>query len=245
MAKIAVILPAAGKGERFGSEGRKTLAKLDGRPVFLRSLELFVNRKDVCQTILAVAGGDLKEIKEKYAANLGFMGVQVVEGGEHRHDSVRAALETVSDEADLVAIHDAVRPCTTSAMIDAVCAEADKTGAAILAAPLYGTIKRVAESGVIDATVPRENLYEAQTPQVFRRELIVGAYANLPDSTETVTDDAQVAELAGHPVSVVKSDATNLKITTRDDLTLAHAILKARPAAKPERPLGAFEEAQW
>lgn len=245
MAKIAVILPAAGKGERFGSEGKKTLAKLDGRPVFLRSVELFVNRKDVCQTILAVAGSDLKEIKEKYAANLGFMGVQVVEGGEQRHESVRAALEKISDEAELVAVHDAVRPCVSPAMIDAVFAEGAKTGAAILAAPLFGTIKRVAESGVIDATIPRENLYEAQTPQVFRRELLVEAYANLPESADNVTDDAQVLELAGHPVSVVKSDATNLKITTRDDLTLAHAILKARPAPKPERPLGAFEEAQW
>jgi len=246
MAKIAVILPGAGKGERFGGKEKKTFAKLDGRPIFIRSIELFLNRDDVCQIVLAVGGSDLDEVKQKYAPNLAFMGVQLVEGGERRRDSVAAALAAVKEEAELIAIHDAVRPCVTADMIDRVFAEAAKTGAAVLASPLTGTIKRVSESGIIDETVPRAGLYEAQTPQVFRRNVIEAAYAEVPDDEESpITDDAQLVELSGHPVSVVMSDPTNLKITTKADVTLAGAILKARPRSKPTRALGAFEEAQW
>ncbi|HEY3242521.1 MAG TPA: 2-C-methyl-D-erythritol 4-phosphate cytidylyltransferase [Phycisphaerae bacterium] len=242
MARVAVIIPAAGKSERFAGEEKKTFAKLDGRPIFLRSLELFINREDVCQTILVVSSSDLSTIKSQYGANLGFMGVQVVTGGEERYQSVAAALNTVREDADLVAIHDAVRPCVTPQMIDAVFAEAQRSGAAILAAPLTGTIKRVSAAKVVDATIDREGLYEAQTPQVFRRDLILAAYRKLP---EGVTDDAQTVERQGQPVTVVLSDASNIKITTRADITLASAILKARPPARPTKAMGAFEEAQW
>ncbi len=245
MSKVAVVIPAAGKSERFGGGESKTLAKLDGRPIFLGSLEHFVNREDVIQTILVVAGSEAEQVRTKYGANLGFMGVQLVEGGEERTDSVAAGLAKVKEEADLVAIHDAARPCVTRRMIDDVFAEAAKTGAAILAAPITGTIKRVSTAGVIDATVPRESLFEAQTPQVFRRVLILEAYARRPKEGPSVTDDAQLVELIGHPVAIVHSDPSNLKITTKADITLAAAILKARPAEKPARGMGAFEEAQW
>ena len=246
MAKIAVILPGAGKGERFGGGENKTLAKLEGRPIFIRSIELFLNRDDVCQIILAVGGSDVGELRKKYAPNLSFMGVQLVEGGERRRDSVAAALAVVKEEAELVAIHDAVRPCATQEMIDRVFAEAAKSGAAILASPLAGTIKRVCDGGTIDQTVPRAGLYEAQTPQVFRRSVIEAAYGQAPaEDQPEITDDAQIVELSGHPVSVVESDPSNLKITTKADITLAGAILKARPRSKPSKALGAFEEAQW
>ena len=242
--KVSVIIPAAGKGERFGGGEGKTFAKLEGRPLFIRTIEHFINRDDVCQTILVVSPSDMGQMKSKYAANLAFMGVTLVEGGERRTDSVAKGLAKVSDEAGFVAIHDAARPCVTSDMIDAVFAEARKSGAAILASPLRGTIKRVSGAGVIESTVPRENLYEAQTPQVFKRELIIEAYENLPDDPEELTDDAQLLERRGYPVSIVTSDPTNLKITTKGDITLANAILKSRPA-KPTKALGAFEEAQW
>jgi 2-C-methyl-D-erythritol 4-phosphate cytidylyltransferase len=170
--------------------------------------------------------------------------VKLVEGGATRVDTVRAALGVVSEEAEFVAVHDAVRPCVTAAMIDGVFAEAVKTGAAILAAPITGTIKRVAESMAIEKTESRAGLYEAQTPQVFAKKLLCDAYSGLKAQPNDVTDDAQVVELYGHPVSVVKSDGTNLKLTTKGDMTLANAILKSRPS-KPKPRLGAFEEAQW
>jgi 2-C-methyl-D-erythritol 4-phosphate cytidylyltransferase len=242
MSNLAVILPAAGKGERFGGTELKTFTKLDGRAVFLRSIELFINRDDVIQTILVVPTDDMPELKDKFGANLGFMGVQAVEGGATRRASVKAGLDAVKEEAEFVVIHDAVRPCTSGDLIDAVLAEAVKCGAAIPACPLAGTIKRVSGANVIDETVPREGLWEAQTPQIFRRELIVNAHNNDPD--QECTDDAQLLEWQGVSVSVVQGDPTNIKITTKGDLTLANAILKSRPAPKV-RKFGAFDEAQW
>jgi 2-C-methyl-D-erythritol 4-phosphate cytidylyltransferase len=244
MAKYAVIIPAAGKSERFGGGEKKTFAKVDGRAVFLRSIEHFLQRDDVCQTILAVAPEDEAHLKEKYAANLGFMGVKLVIGGDQRFDTVAKALAVVNEDADYVAVHDAVRCCVSTEMIDAVFADAAKSGAAILAAPLVGTIKRVSDAMVIDATLPREGLYEAQTPQVFKKSLLQDAYARLGELEGEPTDDAQLVEALGHPVSVVASDHSNIKITTKGDLTLAAAILKSRPQPKVSRR-GPFEEAQW
>jgi len=244
MSKVAVIVPAAGAGKRFGGNVKKPFAKIDDRPVFIRSIELFINRPDVCQTILAVAPDDHDVVKQKYAANLMFMGIRLVKGGATRWASVRAALDAVDDAADLVCVHDAVRPCVLDSWIDAVFKKAAETGAAILAAPLSGTIKR-ASNGRVGETVPREGLYEAQTPQVFRKDLLRRAYAEMPDDFQP-TDDAQVVERLGEPVAIVPADRRNIKITEPGDLALARAILKEfERQRKTDRPLSAFEEAQW
>lgn len=244
MPKFSVIIAAAGKAERFGGGEKKTFAKLDGRPVFLRSLEHFVTRDDVCQTILAVAPEDGPMLKSKFGPNLGFMGVKLVEGRDRRCDTVAAALEVLADDAEYIAVHDAARPCVTTELIDAVFAEVVKTGAAVLAAPITGTIKRVGPTMLIEGTESRTGLYDAQTPQVFRRDIMIDAYSRLSELADEVTDDAQLAEHAGHPVSIVRSSPTNIKITTKADITLANAILKAQPVKKAPR-LGAFDEAQW
>ncbi len=244
MAQVAVIIPAAGAGQRFGGTTKKPFAQLDSRPVFIRSLELFINRKDVCQTILAVSADDYDVVKEKYAANIMIMGIKLVKGGSERYESVKLALSEVCDEADLVCVHDAVRPCVLETWIDQVFAEAGKSGAAILAAPLNGTIKRVSEAGVIDETVPREGLYEAQTPQVFRKDLLQQAYDAIEDGFQP-TDDAQLVERLGHGVTIVPTDRRNLKITTPGDMTLAGVLVK-QLSRKPKGPsLRAFEEAEW
>jgi len=244
MAKVAVIVAAAGAGQRFGGKVKKPFAQIDNRPIFIRSIELFLNRPDVCQTILAVSAEDYDVVKEKYAANLMFMGLKLVKGGTERFESIRAALDILAAEAEFVCVHDAVRPCVLESWIDAVFAEAAKTGAAILAAPLAGTIKRAADSGFIDETVPRAGLYEAQTPQVFRKDLLVRAYADLPQD-EVPTDDAAVVERTGEAIKIVPTDHRNIKITLPGDLDLATGVLK-QMSRKPKGPsLGAFEEAQW
>lgn len=244
MPNVSVIVPAAGAGKRFGGTVRKPFAQLDGRPVFIRTLELFVNRKDVVQLILTVAPEDYEVVKGKYAANLMFMNVKLVEGGAERFLSVRRALEHVDPSADLICVHDAVRPCVLEEWIDAVFDKAARHGAAILAAPLTGTVKRVRKHAVVE-TVPREELYEAQTPQVFTRQLLIDAYARLSEQ-DAPTDDAQVVEQAGHKVHIVETDRRNLKITTGSDMTLAAAILKTiAKKPKPGGPRGPFEEAQW
>lgn len=245
MAKVAVIIPAAGAGKRFGGDVKKPFAQIDNRPIFIRSIELFISRDDVCQVILTVAPDDYDVVREKYAANLMFMDIKLVKGGAERFESVRLALEAVSEEAELVCVHDAVRPCVLDTWIDAVFAEAEKSGAAILAAPLTGTIKRVSDANCIDETVSRAGLYEAQTPQVFRKQWLIESYEQL-DAEGAPTDDAEVVERAGHAVHVVATDQRNLKITTPADLALAGSILKGltrRP--KGPAPRGPFDEAQW
>jgi len=244
MPKVAVIIPAAGAGKRFGGDVKKPFAQIDSRPIFIRTIELFLSRPDVCQTILAVAPDDYDVVKEKYAANIMFMGLKLVKGGAERYESVRLALEHVVPEAELVCVHDAVRPCVLESWIDAVFAKAAETGAAILAAPLTGTIKRAAR-GQIEQTIPREGLYEAQTPQVFRKDLLAKAYADLPKNLRP-TDDAQVVERAGQKIAIVESDRRNIKITSGGDMTLAAAILKELSRKpRPGGPRGPFEEAQW
>ncbi|NLE30515.1 MAG: 2-C-methyl-D-erythritol 4-phosphate cytidylyltransferase [Phycisphaerae bacterium] len=245
MAKIAVIVPAAGSSTRFGGKVKKPFALMGERAVFLRTLELFINRDDVCQTILAVSPDDYDRVKTKFGANLGFMSVKLVKGGNERYQTVRLALEAVDAEAELIAIHDAVRPCLTSDKISEVFAAAAKHGAALLASEQTATLKKVGPDGFVEKTVDRERLFMAQTPQVFKTSLIKDAYAKLPDSAKNITDDAQVAEMAGHKVFVVPSDPTNIKITVQSDLKLAQAILSILPKPKARGPVNPFEEAQW
>ncbi len=266
--KVSVIVAAAGSGRRFGGKRNKIFEKVDGRPMFLRTLELFVNRDDVCQTILVLRDEDTAEVTERFGGNLGFMGVRVVSGGERRTDSIRNALACVDEQADLVAVHDAARPVVSQVWIDAVFAEAERTGAAILACPVHGTLKKVRTTTrqsdgpvptlggeplpgaaiakrtdrQIVRTVPREELWEAQTPQVFARKVLLDAYAGAPDAA---TDDAALVEAAGTTVHVVVGDPRNLKITVPSDLAAASAMVKTLPRPKPKRDMNPFGEAQW
>jgi 2-C-methyl-D-erythritol 4-phosphate cytidylyltransferase len=233
MSTFAVILPAAGQSRRFHDKAyKKPFAPLAGRAVWLHSAERFMNRSDVKQVIIVVANDDRDFFNLKFGANIAILGVQVVEGGEHRPDSVQRALERVRDVIDFVAVHDAARPCLVDAWIDAVFDAAKRDGAAILAAPVQATLKRADQKKHITGTVDRESLWEAQTPQVFRRDLLIEAYAKR--GRETVTDDAQLVERLGRPVTVVPCSPLNLKITTRDDLKLAEQVLKVLPKPKLE-----------
>jgi 2-C-methyl-D-erythritol 4-phosphate cytidylyltransferase len=246
MAKFAVILPAAGKSSRFRDKEKKPFATLDGRAVWLRSAELFVTRDDVCQCIIVVAKDDQETFRRRYGANLAFMNVQIADGGNERHQSISNALALVKPEAEFVAIHDAVRPCLTEEMINAVFAQAEKTGAALLAVSVSDTVKQVDPQHQVKTTLPRQGLWLAQTPQVFRREWLVDAYKKIGQLGKDITDDAQVVESTGHPVHVVEGSAQNIKITTKSDLILAEAILKARPKPKPTGPAHPFaEEEMW
>src|SRR5947208_5630995 len=129
MPRFSVILPAAGKSSRFRDRDKKVFANLDGRAVWLRSAELFVNRKDICQCIVVVAREDQELFRRRYGAHLGLLNVQVADGGPERFDSVANALALVKPEADFVAIHDAARPCLTAALIDTLFSCAARTGA--------------------------------------------------------------------------------------------------------------------
>ena len=246
---VAVIIPAAGKSSRFGGREKKPYVSLDGRPIWLRAAELFWKRDDVSKVYLVIAAEDREEFRSRFGHLIAFANAEVVSGGAERFDSVASALAAVPGAVPFVAVHDAVRPLTPSAVIDAVFAAAREHGAAMPAVPVADTLKQVdAASSRVTGTIPRAGLWQAQTPQVFRREWIAEAYAKRGDRQEPITDDAQLVEALGHPVAVVQGSVINFKITTKDDLDLAEAVLKARGSQKVEsRPAaGAFDdEAKW
>jgi 2-C-methyl-D-erythritol 4-phosphate cytidylyltransferase len=246
MSSFAVLLPAAGRSSRFHDKEKKPFANLDGRAIWLRTAELFVTRNDVAQCVLIINKDDDELVRRRYGANLAFMNVQLVHGGAERFESVANALKVVRPEVEFVAIHDAVRPCVTEELIGAVFAQAKKTGAALLGVPVVDTVKRVDDKQRVLGTMPRQGLWLAQTPQVFRRDWLLEAYAARGKLGQQITDDAQLVEAAGHPVSIVEGAPSNIKITTKADLFLADAILKGRPKPKAAGPIHPFaEEEMW
>lgn len=241
MPRFAVILPAAGKSSRFGDPWqKKVFVDLKGRPVWLRTAEAFVNRPDVVQTILCIAPDDHEWFRGKFAANLAFLNIDVVDGGAERADTIEAALAKVDSSADFIAVHDAARPLIAKDVIDAVFAAAAETGAALLATPISSTVKR-AENGQVMETVDRTGLWAAQTPQVFGRQILLDAYAKRDGFA--ATDDAQLVERIGQHVRVVEGSPLNIKITTPADLKMAAALLSLLPGSSglgsisdPEKP---------
>ncbi len=242
---VAAIICAAGPGTRFGGKRNKQFTDVGGRAVFVRSVELFANRDGVKQVLLGISPEDEEIVTVKWGANLKFFGVKTFFGGSERFDTVIEGLRLLADDIDLVAVHDACRCCATDELIEKVIATAAKTGAAIPACPVVATLKE-AKDNVITRTVDRASLFEAQTPQVFETALLRKAYANLDNLDRSqVTDDAFLVEALGHDVSIVESDASNLKITRPSDIAIAEAIIRGRPKLKPEGPIGPYIEAQW
>ncbi len=246
MAKsVAVIICCAGPGTRFGGKRKKQYVNVGGRAVFLRSVELFSNREDVKQILLGIAEDDEELVSVKWGPNLKFFGVKTFFGGKERFETSNKGLELVEDGIDLVAVHDACRCCVTDEMIGRVIDKASETGAAIPAAPVTATIKKAEEHTIVE-TVDRNNLYEAQTPQIFDAALLRKAYANLSSLDQSaISDDAQLVEALGEKVSIVETDSSNIKITRPSDIPIAEAIIKSRPKPRADDYRGPFIEAQW
>lgn len=232
MSKFAVVLAAAGKSSRFGDpHTKKVYTKIGDKPLWMYSAELFADRKDVGQILMVIAEEDKELFNEKFSASAAMLGVLPVLGGAERADSVRNALEQVSDECDLIAVHDAARPCLSNRDVDRVFEAAAKSGAALLATPVNATLKRV-DAGVVQETVPRAGLWLAQTPQVFKTDLLKKAYATHPNPSQA-TDEASLVEALGHEVRIVEGDARNIKVTTKADLKFAELGLRTKPKGNP------------
>ena len=238
MPKFAVILPAAGGSSRFGKNvhdpitgkrNKKVFAELKGRPVWVRAAEVFLKRDDVVQTLIVIAPDDMDFFKDKFQANLAFMSIEIVPGGKERADSVRNALARVKPDVDFVAVHDAARPLIVKRWIDIVFDAAERTGAAIPAVPISSTVKRVENRNIVE-TVSRQGLWAAQTPQVFKRTLLMEAYAKWQGGD--ATDEAQLVEQLGHPVAVVEGSPMNVKIASQEDFRLAEALVNSLPQEK-------------
>ncbi len=224
MSTVALLL-CAGKGERLGAGMDKALVPLAGRPLFTWSLEA-LERCDAVQGIVMV--GPSRTLQELVAAS-GLAPRKIVawtEGGRERQQSVARGLAALPPDCTHVAVHDAARALVTPAVIARVVGDARTHGAAIAAIPLADTLKRVSLE-VIETTVPRQGLWCAQTPQVFRRDWLEAAHAA---ASAVATDDAALVEAIGHPVRVSAGEPLNFKVTTAQDLALAEAWL-ARVAA--------------
>ncbi|OHB49852.1 MAG: 2-C-methyl-D-erythritol 4-phosphate cytidylyltransferase [Planctomycetes bacterium GWF2_41_51] len=251
--KIAVIICAAGSSTRFVKEQKhnleaakkKQFADVSGRPAFMRSIEFFASRDDVKQIIMSIPVEDEEIFKITHGANVSFHGVKLCIGGSERFETVAKALAMVNDDIDIVAVHDAVRCCLTEKWVDDVFKSAEKNGAAMLACPVVATLKKV-ENGQIVKTVDRSGLYEAQTPQVFKKDLLKKAYDNLNKLDKSkISDDSQLVEALGHKVAIVETDSSNIKITNKSDIAIAEAIIKSRSKEKPKGYVGPYADAQW
>ncbi|HTW61791.1 MAG TPA: 2-C-methyl-D-erythritol 4-phosphate cytidylyltransferase [Terracidiphilus sp.] len=248
--QVFAILPAAGLGTRMagplpkspdeqkpssGTPPKQFLA-LDGVPILIHSLRAFAAVERVTAIFVAVRKAEMERVQAQiaeYAAEYGFQGrVQVVEGGEKRQESVANALAALKAEADdVVLVHDAVRPLIDAATIERTIDAVAEHGAAIVGLPAVDTIKQVertAHGALITATIPREYVVLAQTPQGFRYGLLKKAFAEATADGFVGTDEASVVERAGLPVAVVHGSQVNLKITQPGDLELAEFYLKQR-----------------
>jgi 2-C-methyl-D-erythritol 4-phosphate cytidylyltransferase len=218
---VVAIIVAAGSGSRFGAD--KLLAPLSGRPLLRHTLDAIAACGAVDDTILVVS----PERVDEFGALVRDWGIakvrQVCAGGARRQDSVFNGLQET--DAIWVVVHDGARPLVTPALIDRCLLAAAETGAAICGVPVADTLKAVTVDGLVQHTVRRAELWAAQTPQVFRRDLLSAAHELV---VEDVTDDAALLERIGHPIRMVEGASWNLKVTQPDDLALAHAVLWER-----------------
>jgi 2-C-methyl-D-erythritol 4-phosphate cytidylyltransferase len=223
----AIILAAAGRSSRFGQPLlKKVFALLAGKPVWQHSATMFSNHPSVKQVILVIHPEDREMVKSKFAGTLAMMGIELALGGDERWQSVENALSKVSSDIAFVGVHDAARPLVSREDFDRVLEAAREDGAAILGEPVVGTVKRSDTAGWIESTVPRERLFQAQTPQVFRRDWLTQAYNDRKNAHPT--DDATLVEALGHRIRIVGGSRMNLKLTTAEDLRWAELAIKSQ-----------------
>jgi 2-C-methyl-D-erythritol 4-phosphate cytidylyltransferase len=222
---VAAILPAAGSGARFGANRNKLFATLAGQPLWFHAASRLRNHPWVGPIVMAIATDDQAIFSGEYAPLIESLQIQLVIGGAERTDSVLAGLDAVTGDPAIrfVAIHDAARPLVSKADVSSVCVVAAQTGAAILATPISGTVKRDLENQARCETVDRRELWLALTPQVFSVGLLKAAYSK--HNGRPATDDAELVERLGRKISLVRGSADNLKITYPEDLLIAEAIL--------------------
>jgi len=225
---VWAVVPAGGSGSRFSSSEDKLLADLNGQPVLIHTLHRLLQIGGL-QSIVLVAGEHTLAHYQALVENaLPDAPVRFALGGASRRASVYQGLLAVPEEAGVVLVHDAARPLLPiAAVTEAIRRVKAGQPGAIVAVPVQDTIKRAGNPGEITETVDRQGLWRAQTPQVFRQEILRQAHRSVPAETD-VTDDAQLLELASlGPVALIPGAESNLKITTPADLHLAEALLRA------------------
>jgi len=225
---VTAIVLAAGAGRRIGADVSKTYLSIAGRPLILRALDRMFAAKAVKEVILVVAENNLHRCDSMLRGDAALSNRPWVlqSGGSTRQQSARRGLEKLNAVTDIVVIHDGARPFASAALIDRLVEAAAEKGAVVAGLPVRDTIKVVGSGGLIQSTPERQSLWEIQTPQVFRRELIVAAHEAAEKSGVEATDDAMVVERFGKSVYVLEGERTNFKITLPEDVWLAEMMIR-------------------
>lgn len=229
MAKVTAIIPAAGQGKRMAAGQNKQYLDLDSQPIIIHTLRIFQNHPMINQIILVVGEDEIefckKEIKDKYKIDKIY---DIISGGSERQYSVRNGLNILDKDTNIVIIHDGARPLITEEILTETIFKATEAGAVTVAVPVKDTIKVVDGKGFVVATPDRNTLWQIQTPQGFRKDIILSAHEFAENEDYLGTDDASLVERIGRSVKVVYGSYENIKITTPEDLMLANEILKKR-----------------
>ena len=226
MSKTYAIIVAAGKGLRMRTDMPKQYLPLHGVAVLARTVQIFDSCPQIDEILLVIPPGDQDFCRTNILNSIQTEKIiQLVAGGPERQESVFNALKMIRDKDALVAIHDGVRPLVAVDLITASIKAADRSGACIVALPVSDTVKRVDRDGCIQKTIDRDGLWFAQTPQVFRYEIIMAAHLRAQEDHFNGSDDALLLERMGTAVEVVEGHKNNIKITTPEDILLAEYLL--------------------
>lgn len=225
--KTTAIIVAAGRSTRMQMEINKQYIEINGIPVLARTLDVFQRSRMIDDIIVVANETDILFCKESIIDAYGISKTRaIVAGGAQRYESVYKGLQSVDEKTGIVAIHDGARPFITEEILEASIAAALEHGAACTAVPVKDTIKVSDHEGYVKDTLDRNLLWSIQTPQTFRREIIVSAHEKARLSGSYGTDDSVLVEKAGIPVKLVMGSYFNIKLTTREDIAMAEGIAK-------------------
>lgn len=227
MNEVAAIIVAGGSGKRMGMNIKKQFIEMDGKEILAHTIEAF-NRCEIIDEIIVVVGEEDRErVQEDIVNRYGYHKVtRIVEGGKERQDSVYNGLMAVKDEVEYVMIHDGARPFISEAIIEKALKATKQKQATVVAVPVKDTIKVIDKAHKVEDTPNRSALWSVQTPQSFKKELLIKAYTSAKERKLSVTDDSMVVEAYGSEVYIVEGEYNNIKITTVEDLVLGQAILR-------------------
>ncbi len=225
---IAAIVLAAGIGARLKSRIQKPYITLGGKPILARVLITLSRNKNITEILVSVGKDKLNKARKEIVEKYNIKKVRLVAGGKLRSDSVYNALKAVSGDIDYVLIHDGIRPFITDGLIETLLKEVIRFKAVVTAVPVKPTLKFSGRDGFIKDTPSREFFWEAQTPQVFKKELIEKAYKISRKKNIRATDDSSLVEKIGVKPKIVMGSYSNIKITTKEDLELAKILLKKK-----------------
>ena len=226
MTTLSLIIPAAGSGVRMGTELAKPFIEIAGKAILNHTIEKFINIHGLKQVIIVASTQNVPVVRDLISDYTHTdVHILVVEGGKERQDSIYNALQEIDNDIELVMVHDAVRPFVKSSEVLRCIESAVEYGAAVLAIPVRDTIKSVGAENFVEVTPDRSKLWQVQTPQVFKRELLINAYEQAMKEGFAGTDDSSLVEAFGGKVKVVEGEMSNFKITYPIDLKMAEQII--------------------